>query len=365
MTTIAIVTSTGNPTFDQVLRGVYGTATADPRKPGAVVFAPAPEFRGVSHLFTQLPQFPVRDEHIEQREVDDGDETIAKAQILFGLGARWASLYESRTRHAQDQLPDIGQALLAGERSAVASGVRQHLESIGMHVYEVPVLVKGQVLSHGSYVGSADELIQGMAAADRVIEIDPERRARVLVRSALSGDAGAIDAARLDAYPAEPPPAAAPAPTPARTPVRSFIRAFFDGPGAQAPEEPAATAPTANQEAMDQAQGLIRGVLNAEGGGHVPTETTAAAPAGISHDTWGEFRGIDATVRALVFVVAPDLQSLPRAVRYMQQAQLQDGAGMHLEPGEIASVRDLERDDLSLGTGEFDDSDFGDSGYRE
>jgi len=335
MTTIAIVTSTGNYLYDQVLRGVYGTAAAKPEAPDALIFTPAPEFRRVSHLFTQLPQIPVRASGIEMRDVPDADADIAKAQILFGLGARWASLYAARASTQEGAMPDIGQALLAGEGAAVARGVREHLESVGMNVYEVPVLVKGEVHSHGSYLDGAATMIGSMRAKERTIEVDPAGRARVLVRSALTGDARAIEAARLDAHPAEIAPAPTVAPAPMAPPVRSFIRSFFDGPGAQPEEAPQAQAP----EAVEQ-----------------------PARADITPDAWRGFQGVDATVRALMYVVAPNLEALPRAIDYMHQAYKNDAAGLHLEPVDVAAVRDLQREDLAL-SNELGDEDFQDSGY--
>jgi hypothetical protein len=120
----------------------------------------------------------------------------------------------------------------------------------------------------------------------------------------------------------------------AAAPVRrSFIRSFFDGPGAGAEEERHETAATSA----------------------VPREAA-------SHETWAGFRGVDATVRAFAFVVAPNLDAIPQALRYAEQASAGEDIAMRLEPVDVAAVRDLQREDLVMGDGYADsDPDFEDS----
>lgn len=335
MSTIAVVAGTGNMIFDRVLRGIYGSATAGPT-PDTVVFRPAPEFTRVSpHLFSQMPQLPVRACDIKNREVDDGEADLAKAQMLFGLGARWASLYSANTKAPEGGALDFGALMLAGEAGAVAAGVREHLTSLGMQVWEVPILVQGEVLSHGSYLTGAAAMIEHMARADRAVDLDPSRVPRQMGTTALTGQADALKRAREEAG-----ALAAPAPAvPPQSPMRAWLNSFLGGIGAtvgtQVPEV---------QEATGAAE-------------------STGTPAQIGPDTWTNYQGVAATIRASVYLVAPNAQAIPQALRYMLDAYREDAAGLHLEPGEIVEVRDLQRSDLALS--DFEDSDFPDSGYGD
>lgn len=326
MTIIATVATTGNPTYDRVLRGIYGTVVPGPHA-SQVIFRPAPEFAQVSHLFRQLPQLPVPAAGVKTREVPEQDADLAKAQILFGLGARWQSMYAPHTAVTEGGMQNLGQALLSGEANAVADGVRQHLSAVGMQVYEVPVTIKGEVHSHGSYVGDAASLINHMSAAERVIALDDTRHPRALGTMALTGAAAAIEQARATQVPAPVVPAAgAVAPTEG---MAAWLRNLLAG--SRAPEAAAA-----------------------EGAGG--EQAAAAQPGAVVSDTWANYQGVDATVRGLVYVVAPNVNSIPRALGFMLEAYKEDAAGLHLEPVDVAEVRDLQRADLSMN--DFEDSDF-------
>jgi hypothetical protein len=324
MTIIATVATTGNPTYDRVLRGIYGTVVPGPHA-SQVIFTPAPEFAQVSHLFRQLPQLPVPAAGVKTREVPEQDADLAKAQILFGLGARWQSMYAPHTAVAEGGAQNLGQALLSGEANAVADGVRQHLSAVGMQVYEVPVTIKGEVHSHGSYVGDAASLINHMSAVDRAIALDDTRQPRALGTLALTGAAAAIELARATQVPAPGVPAAA-APTER---MSAWLRNLLSG--SRDPQAPAAEGAGGEQAAV-------------------------AGPVAVASDTWANFQGVDATVRGLVYVVAPNINSIPRALGFMLEAYKEDAAGLHLEPVDVAEVRDLQRADLSMN--DFEDSDF-------
>ena len=353
MTSVAIVASTGNSIFDRVLRGIYGT-TSPGSRPGTVMFKPAPEFTRVSpHLFSQMPQLPVREQDIKLREIDDAEAGLATAQILFGLGARWANLYDSRTGLRQDEPLNFGQVMLAGEANQVASGVRDHLSSLGMQVFEVPVLIKGEVMSNGAYISSAFAMMDNMRP-DRTIEVDPDRPARALGTSALTGQAEAVRGAREAAAEAAVQAAVAatqPQPVPvAQSGIRAWLNSLVGNVTANG------EAGAANEQAAENAgpvaePAAVQGDAADDAGAG---ERTEQGPA------WAKFQGIGATLRGTVYVVAPNAEAAPRALHYMLQAHHEDGAALHLEPGDVVSVRDLQLPELAISEFEDDDDGYGD-----
>lgn len=349
---LATILRTGMFAYDQVFKGVYG-AIHPGTKEGTVIFMPAPEFRFVSHVFEHMPQIAVPADGVQVREVADQDEALAKAQLLFGLGARWNSLYAARTADMQgDVAPNIGTAALYGEMQSVARNVRNVLSNAGLQVFEVPVLVKGNVERNGTFVNSKESLVTLMGS-DRTIEFDPDplMQVRPLGVDPLSGAASEIAraaAAEQQAQLEAAPPAAAD-PVPARREggvmagfhawLNSFVPGAFDNtdPVDDHTEQPAA-----------QAAAPAGDVAPAAG------EQVTEQPAG---NAWAGFRGIEASVRAVIYVVAPDAEHAVRAVPLMVDAYKQDAAGLHLDAKSVASVRDLERDDLSLDFQEDEDHD--------
>jgi hypothetical protein len=340
MTRIATILSTGIPQYDQVFRGVYGTVEPG-SKEDTVVFKPAPEFRAVSHLFTHMPRIEAPTTGVHEREIADEEIALAKAQLLFGLGARWNSMY---SRHVDGGIVDgiarnIGTAALAGEMQSVAANVRRVLSESGLQVFAVPVVVKGRVERFGVDVGNLDEMIVAMGQA-RTIEVDGSQPARPLGTLALSGAQSDISqaSAQRQAAPAE--HQAEPVPRPGGMGgFMAWLNTFRQGGGGEREE------PQVPQVDAAAAQ---------------PTQNDDAAQPPMNA-AWASFRGIDAQVNAVMYVVAPDPQHAVRAVPLMVQAHEHDAAGLHLEPKSIAQVQDLQIERLYQG---FDaDPDFEDSGY--
>lgn len=352
MTRIAIIQAAGHPVYDMVLKGVYGTV-----EPGQtddqVVFSAAPEFAGVSHLFRQMPKFAVRQTGIQIREVADHDAALAKAQLLFGLGSRWAEMYSPHTQVEQGAAPSVGSALLSGERDAVAEGVRGYLSSLGMQLYAVPVLVRGEVPVHGQYLGGAADMVRHMSG--RAISADPAGQARALGTAGLTGTKAAIEAAAsAAAAPQEPPAAAAETAAPAPQAgigMASFMGRILGRPfgfGAAPDDEDDAdegTAPAAQAQAPEAGQAAEQALAATQ------------APA------WKQYCGVDATVRATLYVVAPDAASVPRALHLMLDAHQDNLARLHMDVQDVAECRDLARPELAPDYHDEDRDDFDQDRY--
>ena len=345
MPRLATISRTGHHAYDQVFKGVYGTV-APSDKEGRVIFQPAPEFGGISHVFSHMPRIEAPADGVHEREVGDEDVALAKAQILFGLGARWNSLYSSRVGDGlvDGVARDIGTAALAGEMKSVADNVRRALSNSGLQVFEVPVIVKGRVERFGGDVGNLDVMIAAMT--ERSFEVDPDQAARPLGTLGLSGAKNEISAAS-EQHAAAAVTTTEQAATPHRRigsgmdGFRNWLNSFMPGGGGERTQEPAAAAP--------------------EAPAHAPCGEAVGAAQPPVNAAWASFRGINAQVRAIMYVVAPDARHAARAVPLMVQAYEQDAAGLHLEPKAIGQVQDLQLDHLYQS---FEsDPDFEDSGF--
>lgn len=173
---IAIIKGAGSYMANMVLQGVYGTMEAPEVVPAAqqanpdtgevVVATPvlgrfthAPEFNRVSHLFSYISNggAPVDINSVDVIDVPDELANDFKANLMNELGQRWEGLYAQLTTG-----DTLTKALIQGESNQVRSGVRNHLASMGVQVYEVLVKAPSQTMYRSAEYTTADQLRRGM-----------------------------------------------------------------------------------------------------------------------------------------------------------------------------------------------------------
>ncbi len=147
MSQIHVIASAGNPQFDLILSGVYGKFQADTSK-----FAVAPEFYPISPLFGYMDRagMKIDPRSVAQIDAPDGKENLMRAQLMLNLARRWEDLYQG----VAPQVRDMAAAMTQADAQMVANGVRNHLITMGMRGYMVPVQA---VAEAGDIDGAVDE----------------------------------------------------------------------------------------------------------------------------------------------------------------------------------------------------------------
>lgn len=130
MSTISIITSTGNLRTDQIFKGVFGTRNAAGR------FEIAPILRGI-HLFDLLPQEDlakmvgadeeVNSDRIRDLEITEEAGPALQATLINAMGARWLDVYE---QNAQDLPAGLGRAALIAEKNQVQAALAKMIETL-------------------------------------------------------------------------------------------------------------------------------------------------------------------------------------------------------------------------------------------
>lgn len=131
MSTISIITSTGNSRTDQIFQGVFGTRNADTGQ-----FEVAPILRGI-HLFNLLPQAEltkmlgqgeeVNSDRLRDLEIQDEASRALQATLINAMGARWLAVYEE---NAQGLPAGLGRAALLAERDQVQAALAKMIETL-------------------------------------------------------------------------------------------------------------------------------------------------------------------------------------------------------------------------------------------
>jgi hypothetical protein len=131
MSTISIITSTGNPRTDQIFKGVFGTRNAETGR-----FEIAPILRGI-HLFDLLPQEElakmvgageeVSSDRIRDLEIAEEAGPALQATLINAMGARWLDVYE---QNAQGLPAGLGRAALIAEKNQVQAALAKMIETL-------------------------------------------------------------------------------------------------------------------------------------------------------------------------------------------------------------------------------------------
>lgn len=181
MKTITVIRSTGSPMGDMVLSGVYGTRQlAEEGGSGQEVMDKirvAPEFGPISHLFSYLEDgsAPIPQLAGVDVTVDDEFEPMVKAQLMHALGARWCGLYSG----VNPGVPGVLNSMLKGEGAQVARGVKNHLVSMGMRAYLVPIVATCQTPNDGAYFPSERALVAELQGK-RLTEVSFDEQGEVI-----------------------------------------------------------------------------------------------------------------------------------------------------------------------------------------
>lgn len=172
MITIGIVRTTGSSQGDQVLRGVYGQFIPGEIEGGVGKFQIAPEFKRISHLFALLDngQSPVQPRDVHTIEVEDSQEHLVKAQLMHSMAARWAKMYEGV---APRQIGLLG-SMIGAESANVSAAAKQHLISMGMRAYLVPVTCEMTTCAPGAALSSERELIAHLTGPRNIVIAEGE-----------------------------------------------------------------------------------------------------------------------------------------------------------------------------------------------
>lgn len=158
MRQIGIVIDTGSGAGNMVLRGVYGDYVPNAEIEGGVgQFRIAPEFGRISHLFSYLEAgtAPVVPTSVATLEVEDHMVDVAKALLMNALAINWARMYSER----MPQQPGVLAEMFKGESARVAAGAKQHLTSMGMRSFLVPVTCTLKTDCSGAYVRTERDLV--------------------------------------------------------------------------------------------------------------------------------------------------------------------------------------------------------------
>ena len=132
MSQIHVITNTGNPLFNMVLAGVYGEFSNETSK-----FRVAPEFYPISPLFNYFDRhgMPILRQSIATLNAPEGKLNLMQAQLLLNLAMRWQGLYEANA----DRVQDMAAAMTHMDEHMVSNGVRNHLITMGMRGFIVPM----------------------------------------------------------------------------------------------------------------------------------------------------------------------------------------------------------------------------------
>jgi hypothetical protein len=174
MKQISIIKSTGNMMGDRVLGGVYGAHQPAEVEGGVAKFVVSPEFKRISHLFSYLSDgsAPIMPTAMSTIEVDDEFEHTAKAQLMHTLALRWEEMYSGM---APEQ-PGMLSVMLKGEAAQVSAGAKQHLLSMGMRAYMVPVTCNFYSASMGRYLKTERDLVADLRRSrpDNIVIVTDE-----------------------------------------------------------------------------------------------------------------------------------------------------------------------------------------------
>jgi hypothetical protein len=322
MKQIGIVMSTGSAMGDRVLRGVYGSHVPADIEGGMGKFTAAPEFKRISHLFGYLEagDAPIKPSSVTVLEVEDHMEHTAKAQLMRALSLNWTQLYSSVTPAE----PGMLGAMLKSESGMVATGAKNHLLSMGMRAWLVPVACTMSTADFGGTIATERDLVKRLQA-------------------------GSLDAISLVDHEAPVDLGTEPLIVPASVAARDEAMEPGTNTIANLTGEPAT--PAAATE-----------TLEGEGAsGQAPTDTADPAMPAAPAPAWANFSGITAAVTGGLVVVAPSAALAVEAARFALSAKT--GERLLLAP-EIIIESVQTTSDRQLGRSEWDDGDGQDDDHE-